>query len=187
MKDTVTVKNYASALFEASLLEKNQCLEKVKDDLTFLSDLWQEIEHVFVFFTNSVANIQAKLKLWNEAIDLIISCHGYKFHAMTLQFMHLLIINQRVKLFGFIRARFHQLILLKNGITEVHITTAVILSKEKQDEIITEISEILDTKVFAFFHIKKENIAGIVIEVGDIVADMSLRNKLNSIRDYISQ
>ena len=183
MRDSVVVKNYARALLEASLLEEGG-LAKVQSDLDFLLKAWKEIKNTYILFANSYADVKAKLRLWHGAVQ-IMSEHDLLLSDITLGFMEILISNQRVKLFGFIKERLRKLVLEKDGITEVCVDTACELPPEEKAAIVTDLKGMLNAKIQVLFSVDHENIAGMIIGVGDMVADMSLRNRLNRLRNFV--
>lgn len=183
MRDIGVVKSYAGALLEAALLEKGG-VTSVQNDLDFLSTLWQEVRDVYILFINSFADVEAKLRLWESTLE-VIAQYGYQMHEITLRFMNLLILHQRVRLFVLIRDKLRKLVLAKEGITEVQVSTACELPPEKQAVITEDLAKVLKSKVQVQFNIDNKNIAGMVITIGDLVIDMSLRNTLRQLRSFM--
>lgn len=70
---------------------------------------------------------------------------------------------------------------------EIGVSTAISLTKEEQQEIVSILEEKLDRSIKLTVNVDKSLIAGLYIRVGDRVFDETLRTRIEKLRERLLQ
>lgn len=95
-----------------------------------------------------------------------------------LNFVRLLIDNDRINLIGEIRRLYHQLQAMHEGVLDVEVTTAFDLSKDNEQALMAALQKKFGKEIRLHIQQERDLIGGVVIKAGDKVIDGSVRGQL---------
>jgi len=167
---------YADALFEVAK-DKDE-LDEVHDQLGEFADAMNESNDMRVFFFSPYFSSADK----REAIDSAVSGAGEEF----VNFLELLVEKHRMPAIFRIRTRFDGLWAEAKKRLEVTLTSAVELDKKVVDQVSKEVERQTDRDVDVETQIDPEILGGIVLRVGNMVLDASLRGRLEKLRKEVA-
>ena len=167
---------YADALFEVAK-DKDE-LDEVHDQLGEFADAMNESHDMRVFFFSPYFSSADK----REAIDSAVSGASEEF----VNFLELLVEKHRMPAIFRIRTRFDGLWAEAKKRLEVTLTSAVELDKKVVDQVSKEVERQTDRDVDVETQIDPEILGGIVLRVGNMVLDASLRGRLEKLRKEVA-
>ena len=167
---------YADALFEVAK-DKDE-LDEVHDQLDEFADAMNESHDMRVFFFSPYFSSTDK----REAIDSAVSGASEEF----VNFLELLVEKHRMPAIFRIRTRFDGLWAEAKKRLEVTLTSAVELDKKVVDQVSKEVERQTDRDVDVETQIDPEILGGIVLRVGNMVLDASLRGRLEKLRKEVA-
>ncbi len=179
MKEPRVAARYAKSLMLSA--KENSSVEKVFNDMDMLHHLIGESRDLSLLLKSPIINEGKKL----EAINAIFS---NKLQALTLRFMQLVIRQNRASVLEEITEAFISSYKADKGIATVHITTAEMLSSEMKSKISNQIKvENNLTAIEIVEHVDSSIIGGVILRMGDIQLDESVRAKINNIeREFLN-
>jgi F-type H+-transporting ATPase subunit delta len=168
---------YASALFEVGK-EKGK-LDALREQLGQLTDAVDRNHDLQVFlfspyFSSAEKGDGLKRALAGAEPELI-------------NFLELLIEKQRMPEIFRIRREFEELWKRENRRIEVTVTSAVELEPEVVNKIGEEIERQTGQEVDLASRVDDEILGGVVLQVGNMVLDASIRNRLEKLRKSVAQ
>ena len=167
---TETSERYARALFEISL-ESNE-LEKVETDLkNFQSLLTSSIDVRNFIQDPTLTNIQQ-----NEVLNLLAS--KLNFSKNLKNFFLLLIEKRRIFFIQRISESFLKLCLRKRNEIQATLISSKKLSQSELDSISKDLSTSMNSNLKFKFKIEEDLIGGFKLQLGSIMIDTSIKNKL---------
>ena len=161
---------YAQALFE--LGEEEKSLSKVEESLNFVVELFNSNAVLKEFLNNPCVSKGAR----TEAVLGILKG---QIETITLNFVLVLVEKRLDFLLPTILKCFNGFMYEKEGITQVKVTTARVLSDSEYEGITTRLSKMLNKPIVLDKHVDESIIGGIIIQVGDKLLNGSVRNKVN--------
>ncbi len=164
---------YAGALLEIAR-EKN-ILQRVEDELAVLSALVVE-DGDFGMFCET-PNISADSK--KEFIEKVFK---NSFSEEMINFLKVLIDNNRLNEIRSINEAFHQMLDEENGRLRVVITGIEAFDRALVDKIKDALAKKFKKEILIEEKIDKSILGGIIIRIGDLIIDGSLIKDLNNIR-----
>ena len=167
---------YSDALFEVAK-DKDE-LDEVHDQLDEFADAMNESHDMRVFFFSPYFSSTDK----REAIDSAVSGASEEF----VNFLELLVEKHRMPAIFRIRTRFDGLWAEAKKRLEVTLTSAVELDKKVVDQVSKEVERQTDRDVDVETQIDPEILGGIVLRVGNMVLDASLRGRLEKLRKEVA-
>ena len=167
---------YADALFEVAK-DKDE-LDDVHDQLVEFAEAMNESNDMRVFFFSPYFSSADK----REAIDSAVSGASEEF----VNFLELLVEKHRMPAIFRIRTRFDGLWAEAKKRLEVTLTSAVELDKKVVDQVSKEVERQTDRDVDVETQIDPEILGGIVLRVGNMVLDASLRGRLEKLRKEVA-
>nr|ASQ39855.1 ATP synthase F1 delta subunit [Glaucocystis sp. BBH] len=169
---------YAEALFQAA--EANNLVESISQDLTFLSNSFENDTQLNQFLTSPTFQVIEK----KEAIKKLFSD---KIHPFTINFVSLLLDKNRISNFYEIAEKFQELVLKTNKVLLAKVITAVEFSTEQKKLVGDMIAKQTGaSKVDLEFQINSRLIGGFVIYIGSQVIDASLISQIFRIRNSLN-
>jgi F-type H+-transporting ATPase subunit delta len=168
---------YAEALFEVAK-EKGK-LDRIRDQLGELVDVLERDRDLQVFFFSPYFSSGEK----REGLERAIS----GAEPELINFLELLIDKHRMPVIFRLRTRFDQLWAEENKLLEVTLTSAVELDPEIVKRVGGEIERQTGRKIELESAVDEGIIGGLVLRVGNMVLDASLRNKLEKLRKQVAQ
>jgi F-type H+-transporting ATPase subunit delta len=164
---------YASALLD--LAEEKKSLEVVSGDLGQIAEMAKDSQD----FRRFVASPLIPKSQQTKIMDGIADQGG--FSPLTRNFINVLIRNGRIGLLDGVIARFFELKTERSGEVAVRIETAKPLSDEQKSGFQAKISTALGKNVKLETSVDPSIIGGMVVTIGSVMIDDSVRRKLESL------
>ncbi|HMC06029.1 MAG TPA: ATP synthase F1 subunit delta [Solirubrobacterales bacterium] len=168
---------YADSLFEVA--KEQGKLDRIRDQLAELADAVAESRDLQVFLFSPYFSSDEK----REGIARAVS----DAEPELVNFLELLIEKHRMPAIARIRKRFEELWAKENRLLEVRLTSAVELDPEIVKRVGAEIERQTDQKVDLAAEVDEGIIGGLVLRVGNMVMDASVRSKLERLRREVAQ
>ena len=168
---------YARALFEAST--EHDALDRVHDELGEFADALAASRDLQVFFFSPYFSSQEK----KEGIAGLIDDADENF----VRFLELLAERHRMPVIFRIRRRFDELWAEENKLLPVTVTSAVDLDPELVEGLGKRIEEQTGRHVELSSRVNPDVLGGIVLQVGNMVLDASVRNRLDQLRKTVAR
>lgn len=164
---------YAKALFQVA--EEKDILDEVSTDMEVLFNASIEVKDFYNFLHNPILPLQGKKKVIHKIF-------GDKLNPVTLNFLDLIIKNNRLSYIGGIARQFKDRYKKYKGIIEAVITTVQPLDQKLKDEIIKLIGTRFDEKIILDEQLKPVILGGFVLKIEDEQVDASVSTQLNKIK-----
>jgi F-type H+-transporting ATPase subunit delta len=168
---------YSEALFEVAK-EKGD-LDRVRDELGEFADALAGDRDMQVFFFSPYFHSAEK----REAIGRAISGASEEF----VNFLELLVEKHRMPVIFRIRRQFDELWKRENKKLDVTLTSAVELDPEVVRKVGEEIEKQTGQSVELTNRVDDGIVGGLVLQVGNMVLDASIRNRLEKLRKSVAQ
>ena len=168
---------YASALFAAAK-DKGK-LDAIRDQLGQFADALAENREMQLFFFSPYFSSLEKEEGLKKAIA--------DAEPELVNFLELLIEKHRMPVLFRIRRQFDALWAKENMRLGVVVTSAVELDPEIAERIGSEIEEQTGNKVELQSRVDPDILGGLVVQVGNMVLDTSIRNRLEKLRKSVAQ
>lgn len=117
--------------------------------------------------------------------DVVDKCLKKYFDIYLINFLKILIDNNRINLIFKIIQEYKKIYYKKNGIEEVLVTSAVTLSEREKIKISKYLEKLFDKKIVARYFVDGKILGGLVIKTENKLFDVSLKNKLENLRNSI--
>ncbi len=167
---------YANALFEAA--KDRGKLDAIHEQLGQFADAMAENRDMQVFFFSPYFSSQEK----REGISKAVS----EGEEELINFLELLAEKHRMPAIFRIRSAFDELWAEENKRLEVTVTSAVPLDEAVVQRVGDEIARQTDRQIDLRSEVDEHVLGGIVLRVGNMVLDASLRNKLERLRKEVA-
>jgi F-type H+-transporting ATPase subunit delta len=168
---------YAEALFEVAR-EKGK-LDAIREQLGQVADALERDRELAVFFFSPYFSSAEK----RAGIERAIS----GAEPELVNFLELLVEKHRMPVIFRIRRRFDELWAAENKRLEVTLTSAVELDPEVVERVGAEIERQTDRTVDLRTRVDENVLGGLVLQVGNMVLDASIRNRLEKLRKEVAQ
>jgi F-type H+-transporting ATPase subunit delta len=168
---------YARSLFEVAKEHDN--LDKVHDQLGEFAEELGENRELQLFFFSPYFSSQEK----KEGIDKVLSGADEHFE----RFLELLAERHRMPVLFRIRQEFDRLWAEENKLLPVKITSAVELDDKTAKEIGKKIEQQTGQKVELTTSVDPDVLGGLVMQVGNMVMDASVRARLERLRKQVAR
>jgi F-type H+-transporting ATPase subunit delta len=168
---------YSRALFEVA--KEHDVLDRVHDELGELADALQESRDLQMFFFSPYFAAEEK----KEGVARVVE--GADEHFVN--FLKLLAERHRMPAIHRIRREFDSMWADEKRLLSVSVTSAVDLDKSLVEEIGERISDQTDRQVELSSRVDPEVLGGLVVRVGNMVLDASVRNRLEQLRKTVAR
>jgi F-type H+-transporting ATPase subunit delta len=168
---------YAEALFEVAREKGN--LDSIGRDLGQFADVLAEDRDLQVFLFSPHFSSAEKTEGLGKAVS--------GADAELVNFLDLLIEKGRTTEIFRIRERFEQLWKQENKRLDVTVTSAVELDPAVVEKVGSEVERQTGQKVELASRVDDEILGGIVLQVGNMVLDASIRSRLEKLRKSVAQ
>ena|SRR5436189_6003349 len=168
---------YAEALFEVAVEQGK--LDVIREELGEFADAVAENRDLQVFLFSPYFSSAEK----RDGIGRALSGAEPEF----VNFLELVAEKHRMPAVFRIRRRFDELWARENRQLEVRLTSAVALEPEIVKRVGAEIERQTDRKIELSSEVDESIIGGLVLQVGNMVLDASVRNKLERLRKEVAQ
>ena len=170
-----TVSRYSLALYE--LAQEDNSISEIEDQsLSFIKliDDSNDFSLLIKDPTNSVKDLQNVI---NKISD------SYKLNTLLSKFLGFLILKRRFFYVKSILQDFVDTCSKKRGEVKAELTSSKELSSDQVSKINEELSQNFNAKIKLDYKYDKSLIGGLVIQVGSIMVDTSIKNKLQQIEN----
>jgi ATP synthase F1 delta subunit len=168
---------YAEALFEVA--EEKGKLDSIREQLGQFADALDRDRDLQVFFFSPYFSSKEKADGLKRTVG--------GADAELLNFLELLIEKHRMSEVFRMRRRFEELWKEANRRIEVTVTSAVELDPAEVAKVGEEIERQTGSKVDLASRVDGEILGGIVLQVGNMVLDASIRSRLEKLRKSVAQ
>jgi ATP synthase F1 delta subunit len=168
---------YARALFEVALDQEK--LDEIHEQLGQFADAVDQNRDLATFFFSPYFSSEEKKDALGRAVD--------GADPAFMNFLQALVERHRMPVIFRIRARFEQLWQEERKLLPVQITSAVTLDEAMVRGIGDQIGEQVGRTVELSSSVDAELIGGVVLRVGNVVLDASIRNRLEQLRKQVAQ
>ena len=166
---------YSRSLFEVA--QKADALDRIHDELGEFADAVADNRELQVFFFSPYFSSQEK----KDGIAKLVTDADENF----VRFLELLAERHRVPAVFRIRRAFDEMWAEENKLLPVTVTSAVELDDQLVEDIGKRITEQTDRKVDLSSKVDPDVLGGIVLQVGNMVLDASLRHRLEALRKQV--
>ncbi len=169
-----TSERYALALFE--LANENSEVEVIEKNILFLLETCKNNLDLMNFLKNPTYQQDVQSKIFEKMSKIM------GFNKTLNNFLQLIINKRRIYFLDRILEKFIKLSSKRKGKIEAILITSKDLSQEEKNDINLEISKAIKSKVDFTYKIDKSLISGVKIQVGSLLIDTSVSNKLKRIK-----
>ena len=173
----VAHRTYARALFEAAKEEGR--LETVHEQLTDFVATAHQVHELQSVLESPELDSRAKVALLDQVLG--------DADEILRNFVRLLAEKGRSGEIDEIAREFEALMAREQGILDVELTTAVELSDQEARDVIDQIEKASGRKVEATQRVDPDLIGGLVLQVGSMRLDASVRGRLDRLRQELTQ
>ncbi|MEE4197752.1 MAG: ATP synthase F1 subunit delta [Bacteroidales bacterium] len=164
---------YAKALF--LLAREKKLVDEIKRDMEFILESLNHIPEINVLLQHPVIKTSRKRAVLNDLFAKKVNSH-------TLAFLLLVVKNKRENhLYGIMRY-YVDLYRQFKGIQTAEITTALELSDQEREEIVTAIEDQFKATVELKQRVDEKIIGGLIIEIDYKQLDLSVAHSLNRLK-----
>jgi F-type H+-transporting ATPase subunit delta len=176
-RDVVIARRYAQALFLAA--SRKEAVAQVGQDLS----------QVLVIDTAQGGRIRHFLEAPQVTVEQKLSVleKGFRghVHGLVVEFLKLLLRKKRLFHLRDIVEQFEGLVEKHQGIVRARVTTAVPLLDAETEALVRALEQSLHKKVRAVTHVDPSILGGMVVKVGDRIADRSVARMLEIMREQL--
>ena len=169
-----TSKSYALALYE--LAKENSELNKVEDGMNGLKTLLSESPDFKEMILNPIVTQEEKNKVIIKMVD------QYSFCQTLKKFLCFLTIKNRLFFLNQIIDSFLNLVSSNKGELKAKLLSSKELSKTELEKIRNELSKDFQSPIKIDYKHDPNLIGGLVIQVGSVMVDTSIKNKLRQLQ-----
>ena len=168
-----TSKSYALALYE--LAKENSELNKVEDGINGIKQLFIESSDFKEMILNPTVTKEEKNKVIIKIVDKYSFCQSLK------KFLGFLTLKNRLFFLNQIIDSFLNLVSISKGELKAKLLSSKELSKEELEKVRNELSKDFKSPINIDYKHDPDLIGGLIIQVGSIMVDTSIRTKLNKL------
>jgi F-type H+-transporting ATPase subunit delta len=168
---------YATALFEAA--KDRGKLDSIRDQLGQFVGVLEENQDVRLFFFSPYFSSTEKIDGLKKSVSDV--------EPELLNFLELLLEKGRMPVIFRIRRQYDALWAKENKRLGVTVTSAVELDPEIAQRIGTEIEQQTGNTVELESRVDPDILGGLVVQVGNMVLDTSIRNRLEKLRKSVAR
>jgi F-type H+-transporting ATPase subunit delta len=178
MSSQTVARRYASALADVTL-ERGEARE-VQQELVAWADMMQSNGNLREVFANPTIALDQKRRVLNRLIEIA------KPRPTTVNFLKLLLQNQRLPELDQINRRFAAVLDERAGMIAAQVTTARPVAPETQQTLQTTLRNMTGKSVRIEFATDPDMIGGLVTRIGSTIYDGSVRNQLEQIKEKMA-
>jgi F-type H+-transporting ATPase subunit delta len=168
---------YARSLFEVAI-ERDE-LDETRDELAALADAMDANRDLAMFFFSPYFSVSEK----KDALERAVLGATPAFD----NFLQALIERHRMPAIFRIRTEFETLWEKERRLLPVHVTSAVGLDESFVENLGQRIGEQIDREVQVSSEVDPEILGGIVLRVGNVILDASIKSRLENLRKQVAQ
>ena len=165
-----TSERYSRALFEVAK-EKNE-IDKIENDIKLFNSLFNSSSD----FKNFIQNPTQSFINQTKVINLL--SEKFNFSKILKNFFLLLIEKRRIFFAKKISQSFLKLCSMKRGEIKASLISSKELSQQELNEVSKDLSKSIGSTLVFDYKVDKELIGGLKLQLGSIMIDTSIKNKL---------
>lgn len=178
MKQSRATIRYAKALLQLSI--EQEALESSYSDMLLLESICSESKDLSLLLKSPIVKTDQKLKIFNQIFN-------QKLNKLVMAFVQIIIIKKRESLLEEIAKSVIMLYKKHNRIETATITTAVSISEELKQRIITYIKTQTNSQVELTEIVDKNIIGGAIIRMEDKQIDASISTEIEELRQTFNK
>ncbi len=171
MNENTLAKRYASAL--AELATEAESLDTVHGELNGFIELINATPALASRLTNPTEPESVQRALIATYVDQS-GCS-----KLTANFLNLLVAKRRIGLIEAMAAAFNQVVEERSGRLTVQVRTPKELTATHSKQLNTTLSQITGKEVQLDIQLEPDLLGGMVVQIGSVMMDYSLRNRIN--------
>lgn len=173
------INDFAKALFELAA-ETNQ-MDVISKDITILKENFNTIKDSLTSIAFRTLAKKEQLKITLDIFKVLNISN--LFYGAT----RALITNQDYNTFIYFIENWDTIKLVYQGYKHVEVISVIPLTKDQEAKLKDSIFQKFSDKCFLTFTIDKTILGGLIIKVGDLLFDDSLKNKLQNIQNFVKE
>lgn len=177
MAELAVVRRYARALFDTAA--KAGALDQVEQDL-------KGVHQVFATVPQLSRALGAPTIAASRKKDLLRNAFEQRVSALTLRFLELALTRRRQDIFRSIYPEFQRLANAARGIVPVRVQAAVPLTDAEREQLGTALAQRTGKRIQLEVDVEPALLGGLVVRMGDVVIDGSVRTKLEQLHQRLS-
>ena len=154
--------------------------DAVDADVTFLGETLDASRELRLFFQSPVVSRDKKE-------NVLTSLFAERVSPLTMRFLHLLVSKQREALIPDVVEAVRRLRDTTSGTVEAHVRTAKPLSESETADLKRSLETRSGQTVRMTVAVQPDLIGGLVVRVGDVVYDRSVRHQLETLREQLNE
>jgi F-type H+-transporting ATPase subunit delta len=178
MSVQTVARRYAFAL--ADVVAESGEAREVQQELKTWEQMLQSHDELRTAFANPTIPLDQKRAVLNRLIELS------RPRKTTINFLKVLLQNQRLTELSEINKRFDQVLDERAGLVAATVTTARPIPKDVHDRLEGTLRSLTGKKVRIDFATDPELLGGVVTRIGSTVYDGSVRNQLQQIKEKMT-
>lgn len=176
MINQTVARRYAQALYEEAVQERR--VERIDEDMALIREALETSRELVVFFESPVISRQKKQ-------DVVKALFADRVQQVTLNFLHLLVEKKREDLFPEVVLAYRALRDEQLGIVEARARVAFPLTAEEQAQLVKALEHRVGTRIRLTVEHDASLVGGLVVRIGDVVFDGSVRHQLATLRERL--
>ncbi len=168
---------YARSLYEVAA--EQDSLDVVREQLGQFADALHDERQVAVFFFSPYFSTEEK----KDGLHKMVTGAD----AVTMNFLEALIERHRMPAIFRIRTRFEEVWDKDHKLLPVEVTSAIELDKATVKSIGDRIGEQTGNEIEMTSRVDPDILGGLVLRVGNLILDASIRNRLEQLRKQVAQ
>ena len=172
-----TSERYALALYE--LATENSEIEDIEKNIILLLEICNKNQEFLSFLKNPTYQLEVQGKIISEISKII------RLNKTLYNFLQLIINKRRIYFLDKILETFIKLSSKRKGKIEAILTSSKDLSRDEKNKINEDISKAIKSNIDFIYKIDKSLISGVKIQVGSLLIDTSVSNKLKKIKQLM--
>tara|TARA_A100000164_G_scaffold352360_1_gene357928 strand:+ start:345 stop:902 length:558 start_codon:yes stop_codon:yes gene_type:complete len=165
---------YALALFELS--KESSEIQNIEKNILFLLEVCKKNPEFINFLKNPTYQTDVQKKVFTEISKLM------NFNKILKNFLSFVVEKRRIYFLDKILEKFIKLSSKNKGNIEAILISSKNLSQEEKNKINDEISKAIKANIEFNYKIDKSLISGLKIQLGSLLIDTSVSNKLKRIK-----
>lgn len=179
MIGSTVAKRYAQAFFE--IAEEEKKLEEYYGELNTVCEIIEGNEELKAFLANPIVEQKDKKSVIETILEKV------KPSPITSNFIRLLTDKQRIVIFKDIVDAYREKMDEALSILRVQVKTAFPLSREWEEKLRNFIAQNTGKRVVMEVVEDRSLLGGLVVKIGDLVYDNSIKTQLNNIRNLLGE
>ena len=176
-RDVTIARRYAQALFLAA--RKKDAVDRVAQDLAGVNKVDAAMNDRLRLF------LEAPQVPTDQKIEVVEKGLGPSVHRLVIEFFKLIINKKRLFRMRDIEGEFARLVEEHEGIVRAKVTSAVPLTDSELTALVASLEQSLSKKVKVDAHVDPAILGGLVVKVGDRIADRSVTTLLSELREQL--